>query len=91
VTDQSDGKAILRISGPHTRDRLAKGFHFDLDPRVFKSGDTAIAAGAYINVHLCQIDDSPTYDAAMFRSFATAFYEWLCSSVAEYGVATRAS
>ena len=91
LTDQSDGRAILRISGLRARDALAKGAHIDLHPSAFKPRDTAITSIAYVSVHLWQIDNTPIYELAMFRSFALAFWEWLADSAAEYGVATDPS
>ena len=87
IMDQSDGRTVIRISGPRARDALAKGVLIDLHPSAFRSGDTAISTAAYINVHFWQIDDVPTYEFAIFRSFAVAFCEWLSESSAEYGVA----
>lgn len=78
TTNQSDGRTIVRIAGPRLRDVLAKGVHIDLHPCAFKPGDTAITSVAYINVHLWQVDETPTYDIAISRSFAVAFWEWLC-------------
>ena len=70
VTSQSDGRSIIRISGPKAREALAKGVPLDLDPRVFGPGDTAMTVVAHINVHFWQTDAVPTYDFAVFRSFA---------------------
>jgi methylglutamate dehydrogenase subunit D len=89
LTDQSDGRTVLRLSGPRVRDALAKGVPVDLHPRVFKPCDTAMTIVSYINVHLWQVDDMPTYDIAMFRSFAVAFWDWLMASGAEFGVSTK--
>jgi heterotetrameric sarcosine oxidase gamma subunit len=83
ITDQSDGRTIVRVAGPRLRDVLAKGVHIDLHPCAFKPGDTAITTVAYINVHFWQVDDTPTYDITIFRSFAVAFWEWLCVAIAE--------
>jgi methylglutamate dehydrogenase subunit D len=44
---------------------------------------------SYSNVHLWQVDDAPTYDIAMFRSFAVAFWDWLTAAAAEFGVSTK--
>ena len=90
LTDQSDGRTILRITGPGVREALAKGVHIDLHPNAFRPGDTAITAVAYINVHFWQVDDAPTFEVAVFRSFALAFWQWLAASAAEYGLETRA-
>jgi sarcosine oxidase subunit gamma len=87
IMDQSDGRTVVRISGPRARDTLAKGVLIDLHPSAFRPGDTAISVVAYINVHFWQVDETPTYEFAIFRSFAVAFWEWLADSAAEYGVA----
>lgn len=91
ITDQSDGRVILRVSGPRARDALGKGVHIDLHPSEFRPGSTALTEVAYMNVHLWQVDDAPTYNVAMFRSFALAFWEWLAAAAAEYGVTTEPS
>jgi methylglutamate dehydrogenase subunit D len=86
VSGQSDGRSIIRISGPKAREALAKGVPLDLDPRAFGPGDTAMTVVAHINVHLWQNDAAPTYDFAVFRSFAGSFCEWLLDASAEFGV-----
>jgi methylglutamate dehydrogenase subunit D len=87
VTDQSDARAIVRVSGPKARDALAKGVPIDLHPGVFGPGDTALTVVSYIGVHIWQIDETPNYEIAMFRSFADSFWRWLLSAGAEYGMA----
>lgn len=86
VTDQSDGKAIMRVSGPCSRDALAKGVMIDLHPRAFAAGDAALTAASHIAIHLWQIDDTPAYDIAIARSLAGSFARWLLASAAEYGL-----
>lgn len=85
VTNQSDGRSIIRVGGPKARETLAKGVPLDLDPRAFSPGDTALTVAAHVNVHFWQIDAAPTYDFAVFRSFAAAFCRWLLASAAEFG------
>jgi methylglutamate dehydrogenase subunit D len=87
VIDQSDDRAIVRVGGPRARDALAKGLHIDLHPSAFRPGDAAVTAVAYIGVHFWQIDASPTYEFAVFRSFAVAFWDWIVQAAAEFGVA----
>lgn len=84
LTDQSEGRTVLRISGPRTREALAKGVHIDLHPRVFRPGDVAMTSIAHINVHLWQVDETPTYDVATFRSFGIAFWDWLMAASVEF-------
>jgi methylglutamate dehydrogenase subunit D len=86
VTNQSDGRSIIRVGGPKARQALAKGVPLDLDPRSFRVGDTALTVVANINVHFWQIDETPTYEFAVFRSFAVAFHEWLLEASIEFGV-----
>lgn len=84
VVDLSDGRQVARISGPRARDVLAKGVPIDLHPRAFKANDVAITHASHIGVILWQVDDAPSYDVAMFRSFADSFMHWLKDSAAEF-------
>jgi heterotetrameric sarcosine oxidase gamma subunit len=90
VSDQSDGRALIRLSGPQARETLAKGCPIDLHPRAFRPHDTALTAIAHVGVHLWQVDNAPTYDVAVFRSLAGSFWRWLSASAAEFGLDVRA-
>jgi len=85
ITDQSDGRAVIRIAGPGARDVLAKGLPIDLDPSIFARGSAATSMISLMGVTLWQVDDVPTYDVAVFRSLAGSFWKWLTDSAAEYG------
>jgi heterotetrameric sarcosine oxidase gamma subunit len=84
VVDHSDGRVVVRISGPRARDVLAKGVPIDLHPRAFRPGDVAITHASHIGIILWQTDEAPTYEAALFRSYAGSFAHWLFESAAEY-------
>ena len=84
VTDQSDGYAVVRVSGPKARDVLAKGFPIDLHHRAFGPADVASTQVAYMGATLWQVDDAPTFEIALFRSFAGSFEHWLTESAAEF-------
>jgi methylglutamate dehydrogenase subunit D len=86
VIDQSDGRTIVRVSGPRARCALAKGVLVDLHPNVFQPNHTAITTVANIGVHFWQLDPAPTFEFSMFRSFAVSFCEWLLHAAAEFGV-----
>lgn len=86
LTDQSDGRVVLRISGPHARDALAKGMTIDLHPRAFKPGDTAATLAAHIGVQIWQLDEEPTYELSVFRSYAGSLCDWMMAASAEYGI-----
>jgi sarcosine oxidase subunit gamma len=87
IADQSDGRTVIRVAGPRAREALAKGVPIDLHPRAFVAGDTALITVAHIGVQVWQLDDAPTYELAVFRSFAVAFWHWLADASAEFGVA----
>ena len=86
VSDQSDGRAVIRIAGPKARDALVKGIPLDLHPRAFVPGQAAATVAAHVGIQIWQLDDAPTYELAMFRGFAGSFWRWLMESSAEFGV-----
>lgn len=89
VSDQTDGRAVLRLSGPKLRDALAKGCPIDLHPRAFRTGDTAITAIAHIGVQFWQVDEAPTFDMLVARSMAGSFWSWFSAAAAEFGIEIR--
>ncbi len=89
VSNCSDSRVIIRVSGPRARETLAKGVLIDLHPRVFGPGDTAVTRVASIGAHFWQLDASPAYEFAISRSFAAGFWQWLVDSAAEFGVAVN--
>jgi len=90
VTDQSDARLVLHLSGPRVRDALAKGVPLDLHPKVFKAGDVATTLVAYIGVQIDRIDEA-TWQLTAPRSMAGSFWSWLSASAGEFGydVVTR--
>ena len=86
VSEQSDSRVVVRVAGPCARDTLAKGVMVDLHPRAFRPGDVAVTTVAYVGVHLWQIDETPTFELAFYRSFAGSFWHWLIGAGAEFGV-----
>jgi sarcosine oxidase subunit gamma len=90
VADQSDGYAVLRLSGSKVRATFEKGLGVDLHPRAFRPGDAAVTACAHLGVILWQVDEVPTYEVAVFRSLGPAFWHWLSESAAEYGLRVAA-
>jgi methylglutamate dehydrogenase subunit D len=91
VINQTDGRCVLHIGGRRVREVLAKGVPIDLDPRVFSPGDTALTLVGHINVHIWQVDSTPTYEFAVPRSFAASFCEWLFAAAASHGLLIRAA
>jgi sarcosine oxidase subunit gamma len=86
VADQTDGYAVLRLTGETLRATFEKGLAVDLHPRAFRPGDVAVTTCAHLGVIVWQLDDAPTYEVAVFRSLAASFWHWLCESAAEFGL-----
>jgi heterotetrameric sarcosine oxidase gamma subunit len=87
ICGQSDGRCIIRISGPNARDALAKVVPIDLHPREFGPGHAAVTLAGHIGIHLWQTDAVPSYDIAVFRSLATALWQGLVDASLEFGLA----
>lgn len=87
VSDQADGYAVLRLDGRHIRATLSKGLGIDLHPRAFEPDDALVSSIEHIGVTLWQLNAAPTYEIALFRSYADSFWHWLCEVAAEFGLA----
>ncbi len=89
VTDQSDGRVLIRVSGGRVRDMLAKGCMIDLHAGVFNPGSTAITSIALLTVQVTRLPDDtglPVFELAVMRSFAANLWHWLEGSAAEFGL-----
>ncbi len=81
ATVVSDSLRIFRLSGADARHVLAQGCALDLHPRVFAPGRCARTGLAKTDVLLHQLDDAPTYDIYIDRSYATYLWRWLTEAV----------
>jgi len=89
VCDQSDGYAVLRLTGPMLRSALSKLIPIDLHSRAFKAGDVASTVAAHMGVTLWRLPDADgalVVDIAVFRSLAGSFWHALAQSSAEFGL-----
>ena len=84
LTDVSGGQVALRISGPNARDVLEMGCTLDFHPSEFKVGDCAQTGLAKATVLIGLIDNEPTYEILVRRSFADYLARWLRRSAGEY-------
>jgi len=94
VSDQTDARVALRLSGPHARDVLAKGVMLDLHPAAFAVGDAASTSIAYVGVQLWRLadgEDGAVFEVMAPRSMAGSFWAWFVSSAAEFGCAVAAA
>jgi len=83
VTDQSDGRFLVSVSGPHARKILAKLVPIDLHPSVFPPDATALTLAAHIGVQLWQEEDQK-FVIACFRSFGPALHHAFIEAAAEF-------
>lgn len=92
ISDQSDGYAVLRISGPYVRHALCKLVPIDLHPRAFEIGNVAGTVAAHISVILWRLENgsggAAVFELACYRSFADSFGSALTASAAEFGFST---
>lgn len=90
ISDQTDGQAVLRVSGPKARNALCKLVPIDLHPRIFRSGDVAVTVAVHIGTTLWRLDDDPNgqsvFEIAVLRSLAGSFWTALSESAAEFGL-----
>lgn len=93
VSDQSDGQAVLRLSGHKVRDALCKLVPIDLHPRAFRIGDVAVTVAAHIGATLWRLEDEPNgtavFEIAVYRSLADSLWSALSESAAEFGFKLR--
>ena len=87
VTDLTGGQTVITLSGPRVCDVLAKGCPLDLHPSVFKPGHCAQTLVAKANVTIRCVDDSPSFELVVRRSFAEYTALWLHDAALEYGPA----
>ncbi len=87
VTEISDGRAVIGLSGARAREVLMKGCPLDLHARAFQAGHCAQSTLAKALVILHQTSDAPDYDIYVERSFADYLWAWLEDAAAEFDLA----
>ncbi|MEP3196839.1 MAG: sarcosine oxidase subunit gamma family protein [Lentilitoribacter sp.] len=85
VSEQSDSRVCIRISGKYARELLSRGCRLDLHPSVASPGFCAQTPIAQIGVLLHQVDALPTYDFYIYSGFAHSFWHWLDDTAKQFG------
>jgi sarcosine oxidase subunit gamma len=83
VVEQSDGLAILELSGPALPATLEKGFQIDL--RAFAIDDCAVTSVNHVGATIWKTGDA-TFEVAVARSLAGSFLHWLGASAGACGL-----
>lgn len=86
VADVNHSRTVMGLQGPHARDVLMKGTNIDLHPRRFGPDSCIQAHLGRCHMLLHQLDESPSYDVYIHRSFAVYAWNWLCDGAREYGL-----
>jgi len=82
ITDQSDGRVILTVSGPHARKILAKVVPIDLHESAFPPDATALTLADSIGVQIWR--EAQKFHLACFRSFAESLGHALVQAASEF-------
>ena len=77
VVELGCGQTVIEIAGARAREVIAKGCPLDLHPRAFGPGNCAQSRLARTLVTLAQVDDAPTFELIVRRSFADYLWQWL--------------
>lgn len=84
ITDVSSGQTIIQLTGKNARTLLQKSCTIDLHPREFKTGDCAQTRLAKTAILLSMVDEVPSYDIIVRRSFSDYLGLWLLDSAKEF-------
>lgn len=91
VSDQSDGRCLFKLSGPHVRETLAKLSSLDFSDDAFPVGSTAVTAVEHTAVNLWREPDDADAASAFCMvvpsSVALCLWQSIIDSGAEYCVA----
>jgi len=93
VTDQSDGYATMRLTGPRAAAVLEKGISIDLHDLAFAPGLAAATSCAHLGIIFWRLENAnghPVYEIAVFRSLARSLWHFIEESAAEFGLAVTA-
>ena len=77
LADISSAHTTLRLQGARTLELIRSGVTLDVHPRVFAPGQCAQTNCSHATVVLCPVDDAPTVDLIVRRSFADYLARWL--------------
>ena len=74
IFDQSDGRVVMRLSGPNVRRILAKGVATDLHPSAFAIGTSSNVLCGHVGVNLARTGENE-FELIVMRSFAETLFD----------------
>jgi sarcosine oxidase subunit gamma len=87
VTQIGGGQTVIALRGDAVRDLLAKGCPLDLHPRAFGVDRCAQSHLAKAPILVRQVDEAPSFEIIVRRSFADYLWTWLEDAASEYQLA----
>ena len=88
--DVSESRAIIALKGPKAREVLMRGVSLDLHPREFRVGQCAQTGVSRANALLHLVDDGPTFDVYVLKSFSDYLWRWLEIVARDFNLAIEA-
>jgi sarcosine oxidase subunit gamma len=88
--DVSESRAIIALRGPKARDVLMRGVSLDLHPRAFIVGQCAQTGVSRANALIHLVDDTPTFELYVLKSFSDYLWRWLEIVARDFNVAVEA-
>ena len=89
VTDVSESRTVIAISGLSARAVLMRGISNDLHPRAFGPGQCAQTSLSKANILLHQTGPD-AYEIYILKSFADYLWRWIGLIAEDFGLAVRA-
>ena len=86
VNDVSGGNIAVSLRGADTRKLFAKGCTLDFHPEVFGVGRCAQTGLGKASVLIGLLDDAPSFELIVRRSFSEYLVKWLQHAGREYGI-----
>lgn len=90
VIDVSGNRVRFQVSGADARALMNRACALDLDPPHFGAGHCAGTLVARAQAFVLQVDDAPSYELLVRRSFATYLADWLVTAAQGLRVSTDA-
>jgi sarcosine oxidase subunit gamma len=90
VTDVSESRTVITLSGPAARDVLARGISNDLHPRAFGPGQSIQTSLSRTNVLLHQTNNTPSYEIYVLKSFSDYLWRWIGLIAEDFGMTVKA-
>jgi sarcosine oxidase subunit gamma len=88
--DVSESRAIIALKGPKVREVLMRGVTLDLHPREFRVGQCAQTGVSRANALLHLVDDAPTFELYVLKSFSDYLWRWLEIVAQDFNLAVEA-